>query len=319
MRSTQKPTPGWLLFLYSLPADKASGRVALWRRIKKYGALQLKTSAYILPDEPSHFERFQWLSQQVRDQGGEATLARVLGIEGLTRDDLIRLFDEARSGDYASLNDALKELHAANRRKLGEGFADALKKLRHQFSEIRALDFFDSKAGRQTESLLNRVEGLNEPKKKKPPVLDRKLCQRKTWVTRPHPEIDRVGSAWLIKKFIDRHARFVFAEKPGESPEAIPYDMTGVEFTHHEDDCSFETLVKRFGITDPGVLRIAGMIHDADLEDGKFQSPEAFGLHLVFKGWHLLGLGDDAILEKGFSCLDALYAAVSGASVRRSI
>src|SRR5882757_1721643 len=133
MASTSEAPHGWLLLLYSLPAARASGRVNLWRKLKKIGAYALKTSAYVLPDEPAHFERFQWLVQQVRDEGGEATLARVTNIEGLTNEDIARLFNEARAADYAALSQPLNELIAANRKKRGEGFAEALEKLQRQF------------------------------------------------------------------------------------------------------------------------------------------------------------------------------------------
>src|SRR5882724_5674110 len=140
MLSTPKLPDGWLLLLYSLPARKASGRVSLWRKLRKIGAYALKTSGYVLPNEPAHLERFQWLVQQVRDDGGEATLARVTNIEGLSDDDLARLFNDARAEDYAALIEPLNALIAANRRKLGEGFAEALEKLRRQFLELRTID-----------------------------------------------------------------------------------------------------------------------------------------------------------------------------------
>src|SRR5258706_995028 len=117
MKSTSASPRGWLLLLYTLPATKAASRVSLWRKLKKSGACALKTSAYVLPDEPAHLERFQWLVQQVRDEGGEATLARVTNIEGLSDEDLTRLFNEARALDYAALIRPLNELIAANRRK----------------------------------------------------------------------------------------------------------------------------------------------------------------------------------------------------------
>src|SRR5215210_493748 len=103
MLSTSKVSRGWLLLLYSLPAKKASSRVNLWRKLRKTGACPLKTSAYVLPDEPAHVERFQWLVQQVRDEGGDATLARVTNIEGLSDEDLTRIFNETRAQDYAAL------------------------------------------------------------------------------------------------------------------------------------------------------------------------------------------------------------------------
>jgi hypothetical protein len=179
---------------------------------------------------------------------------------------------------------------------------------------LRAIDYFECPAAHDVEMLLQRAARLSEPRAKAPSTLDLKRFQRQIWLTRPRPEIDRVGSAWLIRKFIDSRARFIFATRPETHPEAIPYDMLGVEFTHHGEDSTFETLLKRFAIADPTTLRIGEMIHDADLEDGKFQRPECTGLDLLFKGWARLGLSDAEILEKGFGCFDALYAALRKAA-----
>ena len=298
------------MLLYSLPAREASRRVSLWRKLKKIGALALKTSGHVLPDDPAHFERFQWLAQQVRDDGGEATLARVSGIEGLTSDDLAGLFNEARSEDFAALVEPLNELIAANRKKLDEGFSESLEKLQRQFQDVRAIDYFDCPAAHDVEMLFQRAARLIKPRARPGGVLDSKGYQRRQWLTRPRPEIDRAGSAWLIRKLIDPGAAFVFAPNPSTHPEAIPYDMMDVEFTHHGDDCTFETLLKRFAIADPAVRRIGEMIHDADLEDGKYQRPECIGLDLLFKGWARLGLSDAEILEHGFECFDALYSSL---------
>lgn len=308
--STKEPSHGWLLLLYTLPAKKAAGRLSLWRKLKKTGAYLLRTSAYVLPDEPQHFERFQWLAQQVRDEGGEATLARVTTIEGMANADLARLFNEARSADYANVEKPLGALITANRKKIGAEFADALEKLRRQFQEIRALDFFDCPAAHEVEMLFQRADSLSGADPKAPGTLNVKRFQARQWLTRPRPEIDRVGSAWLIHKFIDAQATFVFAASPSAHPAAIPYDMADVEFTHHGEDCTFETLLKRFAIADLAAQRMGEMIHDADLEDGKYQRPECVGLDLLFKGWARLGLTDAEILEKGFACFDALHAAL---------
>src|SRR5260221_6335307 len=300
MKSTSASPRGWLLLLYTLPATKAASRVSLWRKLKKIGAYALKTSAYVLPDEPAHLERFQWLVQQVRDDGGDATLARVTEIEGLNSEDLARMFNEARAADYAALTKAINQLIAANRRKLADGFVDAIEKLNRQFQELRAIDYFGCAAAHDVEMLLQQAAALSEPRRKAPAVLDVTRFQRRVWLTRPRPEIDRAGSAWLIRKFIDPRAKFVFAPKPDAHPDAIPYDMLDVEFTHHDDDCTFETLLKRFAITDPAARRIGEMIHDPDLEDGKFQRPEGIGPHLVRKGGARPGLNDAAILMRAF-------------------
>ena len=114
-------------------------------------------------------------------------------------------------------------------------------------------------------------------------------------------------SAWLIRKFIDPKAKFIFNTDPAKHGDAIPYDMFEVEFSHHSDDCTFETLAKRFGIADKAVLKIAEMVHDADLEDGKFQTAGCVGIDQVLKGWAKSGLSDEELLKRGGECFEALY------------
>jgi len=157
--------------------------------------------------------------------------------------------------------------------------------------------------------ILQRLEKLLSPKGRvaKQPTLEAKDFQGRTWLTRPRPGIDRAGSAWLIRKFIDSKARFVFGSEPSEQPRALPFDMADVEFSHHGDDCTFETLLKRFGIADSAVLQIAEMVHDADLEDGKFQRTECIGVNAVLSGWARTKMSDAELLTKGMECFEGLY------------
>jgi hypothetical protein len=292
----------WLLLLYRLPAKKSSERVNLWRKLKKFGAVQLKNSAYVLPDAPVHFERFQWLAKQVRDSGGDSTLIRVTEVEGLTGEQIAELFRQERAQDYAQLN---KDIVAATKRKNVDG--DTIESFRQRFQEIRDIDFFDCPTAHEVEMALRRLDRGATGKPTRGAKLDQRKFTGRTWLTRPRPEIDRVGSAWLIRRFIDAKARFIFASDSKKFPDAIPYDMVDVEFTHHGQDCTFETLVERFGIQDKALLAIAEMVHDTDLEDGKFQRPECIGIDRVLKGWARLGLSDEQLLEKGGECFDALY------------
>ena len=309
--SVSEKTPGsWLFLLFNLPAKQSSDRVKVWRRLKKFGAIQLKTSTYVLPDEPVHYERFQWLAKEIVDTGGEATLVRVKDIEGMPHAAIVALFNEARARDYDELFEPLNLLSKDSKARKPETFSNQLQKLRQRFQEIRDIDYFQSSRGEDLQRLLQKAEALESPSKKP----ERKARLRiedyrgKTWITRPRPEIDRVGSAWLIRKFIDPGAKFVFANTPTEFPKAIPYDMFEVEFSHHGDCCTFETLIQRFGIRHRAVLRLAELIHDADVEDDKFRRVEGFGIEQIFKGWAKQGLSDQEILAKGFECFDALYA-----------
>ncbi len=300
----------WILLLYGLPTRQNAGRVQLWRKLKKFGAMPIKTSAYILPDEPRHYERFQWLATQIRDDGGEATLIRVSEIEGLAHEKVVQMFNEARAKDYAALASELSEFVRANKKRPAGTFASDIDKFQTRFLELNEMDYFKCAKAQDALMMLREAESLLQKKTRQAPRVHRKDYSRRQWLTRPRPEIDRVASAWLIKKFIDPAATFVFSTKLKDYPKAIPYDMFEVDFTHHGDDCTFETLVKRFEIVDSAIRSIAEMVHDADLEDEKFKRIEAVGLDRVFKGMAKLNVSDDTIYEKGFEMLDGLYAAL---------
>src|SRR5258706_5993630 len=303
----QKST--WLLLLYGLPAKGNTARVTLWRKLKKYGAIQLKTSAYVLPDRPEHYERFQWLATEIRGSGGEATLIRVAQIEGVADQQIIQMFNEMRAGEYQEVSQACKMLlHGRGKGKEAELAAEFGRQQR-RFREIKEVDYFKSPAADDAQMILQRLEKVLTPKGRTAiqPGLAAKDFQQRTWLTRPRPGIDRAGSAWLVRKFIDPKARFVFGTEPARYPKALPFDMADVEFSHHGDDCTFETFVKRFGITDKAVSRLAEMVHDADLEDGKFQRTECIGVNAVLSGWGRTKMRDAELLAKGIECFDGLY------------
>ncbi len=294
----------WLLLLYSLPTKRNTERVAVWRRLKKMGAAQLTTSTYLLPDRPAQHEHFQWLAKQIRDSGGEATLVRAQEIESLTHDKVVSLFNAAREQEFARVKKALQSFFAKRKKSGAEVATAELERLTRQFRELREIDFFDSPRGHEVAMLLRRVE--TSPQKTLPRLEPRKY-QGKTWLTRPRPEIDRVGSAWLIRQFIDPKAKFVFAAVAPSPGDTIPFDMLDVEFSHHGDRCTFETFLRRFRIEDKAAQKMGEMIHDADLEDAKFQRIECIGIDRVLKGWGKWGLRDSEILTRGFACFDGLY------------
>ncbi len=299
----------WLLLLYGLPGKSGGARVSLWRQLKKSGALAFKTSASLLPDTAEHDERFQWLAQQVREAGGEATLLRVSEIEGVRPEELMRQFNEARAADYEVLRTGLSRL-AAKKKPTAADCAE-LERCAQQFEEIRRVDFFECPRAQDVEMLLARAAGRDGKPKKAGLVLQAKKYAGRAWLTRPRPHIDRVGSAWLIRKFIDPMAKFVFATDPARHPEALPFDMAGAEFSHHGEDCTFETLVKRFGVDDATVRRIAEIVHDVDLGDEKFGRMEGRGLDLVLRGWAKANVSDEEILHRGGECFEALYLALA--------
>jgi hypothetical protein len=295
----------WLLLLVRLPATHSAERVAIWRKLKKSGAIQIQTSTYILPDDPARYETFQWLTQHIRDAGGDATLVRVREIEGLSNERLIDLFNTARAKEYASLREMLRPLTASAVRRSNLG--GKLDRIRKQFREIRGTDFFDSPKAKDVEMVLRKLEET-QPRSKPQPKLEPRDFRNRVWLTRSRPEIDRVGSAWLIRKFVDPKARFIFGDKRAPNRRVLTFDMLDGDFSHDGEDCTFETLIRRFGIQDKVARKIAEMVHDADLGDDKFQRGECIGIDRVLKGWAKKGLPDKEILRRGFECFDALYA-----------
>jgi hypothetical protein len=286
----------------------------LWRKLRKFGAVQLKSSAYVLPDTPTHYERFQWLSKQIQDGGGDATLIRVAQIEGLSDEQIIQMFVDARDAEYRELIVTTRETIKRFKKRQLEAFAAETERLRRRFDEIRGIDYFKSHFAHDAEMTLQQAEKLLAPRNalRALPQLDADKYRGKTWITRPRPGIDRAGSAWLIRKFIDLKARFVFGTDPGKHLGALPFDMLGAEFSHHGDDCTFETLVKRFGIKDKAVAQIAEMVHDADLEDGKFRRYECIGVNAILSGWAKSPMTDSELLKRGGECFDALYRQLTG-------
>ena len=305
MRVKKKLT--WLLLLLRLPATHKAERVAIWRKLKKSGAIQIQTSTYVLPDEPARYESFQWLTQEVRSVGGDATLVRAREIEGLPNEKLIELFNTARAKEYATLRELLRALSNRRKTRSSPTFGDKLDRIRQQCREIRQTDFFNCPRAQDVEMLLRKMEGTQPGEASVPKVVTRDYRGR-TWVTRPRPEIDRIGSAWLIRKFIDPKAKFIFAKKIPANGRVVSFDMLEADFSHQGDDCTFETLLKRFRIQDKMLRKMSEMIHDADLDDDKFERAECIGIDRVLKGWAREGISDQEILRRGFQCFDALHA-----------
>lgn len=295
------PTSPWLLLVFNLPAKQASARVDIWRKLKKYGALPLRTSGYLLPNNPANQERLEWLAASIRKHRGDASVAQVTSFNGLPRDRIVQLFVEARNRDYRQIIDSLK------RRRTGK--PPQLAAARRKLAQVAAIDFFGSPLRERLESMLLAAESPLQARAGK--GVPRKDFMNRTWVTRPRPGIDRVSSAWLIQRFIDPNARFVFAADPKDFPEAVPFDMfSGDGFGHRGEDCTFETLTREFLIKDTKVRAIAQIVHDADLDDEKFGRVEGAGLDRVLTGWARQQLSDSELLRRGIELIEGLYSAL---------
>lgn len=296
----------WLLLIFSLPARQASKRVEIWRKLRRYGALALPSSGYVLPSGPVHQEKLEWLAAAIRRYRGQASVASVSSFDDLRNEQLKKMFMEARARDYDELG---RELRKANGRGISDG---AIARLRRRFQEISAIDFFNSPARSRTESLLAKAGNQGtEVESTSGGVRMKKEFRNRMWVTRPRPGIDRSASAWLISNFIDPKAKFAFADDSKKRPKAVPFDMFGgVGFGHRGDDCTFETLCKEFGIRDRKVGVVAQIIHDADLDDEKFGRGEGLGIDRVLKGWAQQGIADAELLRRGMELIEGLYRSV---------
>jgi hypothetical protein len=307
-----------LLLLAGLPPSPSSLRVRVWRRLRSLGAVPLKRSAYLLPDTPERYEDFQWLAQEIQRDGGDATLIRIQQIENVTQEDVLRLFHEPRDLDYRQLaaryRKVLKKLEQKAAAKSAR-VQEELARLAKDHQRIRDVDCFGAPGGaevRRLEEVIAMRTRRPEPVRREDrPTLDLTKLRGRRWVTRPRPHIDRIASAWLIKRFIDPEAQFVFAP-PAEFPQdAIPFDAPGVELSHQGEDCTFETLGKRARLRDRRLARLAEVVHEADLRDGKYAREEARGIDVAVRALLAASSDDHHVLAQGMALFEGLYATTS--------
>jgi len=305
MTVTQSQAIPWLLLVFSLPARSASQRVQIWRKLQRYGMLALRSSGYVLPNSAANQERMEWLATAIRTYNGQASVVQVQGFDDLPPEHLKQLFVEARSRDYQKLlHEAKKVLALApSRRPNGR-----LNRIRRRFLDLQDIDFFESPLRAKVENLLAQADKADTQTAGRKATGKSGEYVNRLWMTRPRPGIDRVSSAWLIRRFIDPKARFIFGAEPSAHAEAIPFDMFCPQgFGHRGEDCTFETLQKEFSIKDGRVKRVAQIIHDADLGDEKFGRVEGHGLDKVLKGWAKQDLPDDDLLQRGMDLIEGLY------------
>lgn len=297
----------WLLLVFTLPSAKASERVGVWRKLQKFGSIPFRNAGYMLPNEPIGLERFEWLAASVRSSEGEASILQVQSIDDTSIRILQNQFRQARSVDYEAL---IKD--AGKLKSSAKGNSGPVVRLRRRYEEIVAIDFFESPLRRKADGVLRKLEQPDQPvKQPKTQKADKTAYKGRAWMTRPRPGIDRVSSAWLIERFIDPKATFIFGNDPAAHPKAVPFDMfQGVGFGHEGEQCTFETLCVAFGITDAKVKLIAQAIHDADLEDDRYGRVEGHTMNQILKGWAKQNIADKDLLRRGIDLIAGLYEAI---------
>ncbi|MBU6258235.1 MAG: chromate resistance protein [Burkholderiales bacterium] len=319
-----RSTSSWLLLIVSLPTSSATARMRIWRALKALGGVALRDGAYLMPADPEHEQALRRLADACAVEGGKAWLMAARARSQDESSAYCRLFD--RSADYAELRRGWKEAKRGLASLGAPDLARLRRKLQREFDAVRAVDFFPGEALAEAEmawiDLGQRIDGRlapDEPRQARSRVrrLDAADYQGRTWATRRGLWVDRVASAWLIRRFIDVDAKFLWLARPSDCPRrALGFDFDAAPFTHSAERVTFETLMAAFGLeADPGLARLAKLVHALDV--GGEPVPEAQGFEAVLAGARERLDGDDALLDEMSLVLDSLYAHFRRESPRR--
>ena len=329
VNSGYAPSEGarWVLFMPTFPAKPASMRVKIWRRLQAIGAIGLRGSVYALPNREECVELFEWLSRELGELGGQASICEGRFLDGSSDDDIERRFIEARNADYAVISAAAKQLakKLEGKRLAPERIVAVTgqhAKLVHRLGEVTAIDFLDVPGREAAEGLLEAIARKlpREGKAANAPLEVVAKPRGATWVTRKGVHVDRIASAWLIRRFIDPDAKLEFVPAKGYAPKQgeLRFDMFEAEFTHVGDRCTFEVLVERMDLRDPALGAIGEIIHDLDLHDGKFGREETVGVRSTIDGICTVARDDEQRIAAASPMLEGLYSHFSMRTRRKS-
>jgi hypothetical protein len=306
----------WITFSYSLSAQSSSSRVAIWRQLKRTGAISPAGGIYVLPLREECLETLMWLAQQVHQAGGEALVMHVAQFEGLTDPQVITLFQQVRQAEYAALDEETDQLEMALSQQPEEearlALKDELEQLQKQHADIVRIDYFECP---ERAVLAARLAGLQKvilPTLSVPDAIsvrDISAYHDAKWVTRPHPHVDRLACIWLIRRYIEPDVPIRYANDP-EAGE-IPFDMPDAEFSHRVGLCTFEVMLHVLNMDDPTLHALAEIVHQVDLHDDIYSRPETGGVETLLRGWQLAGLSDQELETRGLLLFDGLYAALA--------
>ncbi len=304
-----------MVFVHQLPAQPSNARVKIWRRLQAVGALAMKNAVNVLPESAQSREDFEWLRAEVIALGGQAAIFDA-SLNDADERQLVAQFHAASAGEFAQLRKEIRLMRTRLRNGSatnGEQGLQAVRALQDRFERAMRRDVFAAPGSRDVEAALKELTADYRPAAKSRPSppssrLDPEAYKGRTWVTRPRPGVDRFASAWLIRRFIDRDARCVFASTPDRHPDAVPFDMYHSSGFRHEGDlCTFEVLQDRFGIRDTAVRRIGEIVHDVDLKEDRYKSPHAQTMAHLVEGLRASIPEDARLLEQGIAMVEALY------------
>jgi hypothetical protein len=310
----------WLELVISLPTENATERMRVWRALKATGAGVLRDGVYVLPERPELEEILAGLAGEIGEAGGSAQLLRVEPRDAEQAEALRALFDRTR--DYGELAREIAAVRPGGARPDAAVLRRQLRTLRRQFEALAAIDFFPGEARAQVEAALAEVEAdaqevlsPGEPRQSRGPIprLDRAKYRKRVWATRKAPWVDRLACAWLIKRYIDPDASFVWLDRPQDLPKrAVGFDFDGAEFTHVDTRVTFEVLLKSFGLDgDAALLKLAEVVHYLDV--GGLPVSDAPGVGTMLTGARQRSRDDDQFLKHALALLDLLYVAYAEA------
>jgi hypothetical protein len=317
MQDSEAP---WLLLIHQIPPKPDYFRVKIGRRLQRLGAVAIKNSVYVLPKNEQTQEDFQWVLREIIEGRGEASLCEARFVEGLSDDRVQTLFQVARGAEYDQIAEEAcrlaemplpdAQIEETRRSQLEIDLA----RLKRRLAEVVAIDFFGAPGREAAEGLVSGVEARVSGKNSTLASDNARVFRRedflgKTWVTRKGIYVDRMASAWLIRRFIDPNAHFKFVPPKGYKPlhGELRFDMFEAEFTHEGDHCTLEVLIERAGLNDPALIPIAEMVHDIDLKDSKFGRQETIGIERLIAGIAMAHKDDETRLARGAAVFDDLY------------
>ena len=300
------------MLMYQLPAKPAYQRVKVWRQLQAIGAVGLRNSAYLLPASVDNRNVLQRILQEIDRCGGEGLICHSELVAGMRDDQVRALFNSARDKEYEELaRDMRKLLQVIRRRKkTTPDTAPAMVKLRQRLADVERLDFFSASGRRPAEALLAQLDHIAIVREETVKAeIELRNLKGRVWVTRQDIHVDRIACAWLIKRFVDPKGtlKFVSGKSYTPLPGEYRYDMKDGEFTHEGDNCSFETILARARITDPALKAVGEVIHDIDLNDGKYGHPETPGIAHVIAGICQTQGSDEARVARGTELFDHIY------------
>lgn len=306
------------MLIHQIPPKPDYLRVKVGRRLARIGAVALKNTVYVLPRTEAAQEDFEWVLREVTAAGGEAALLEARLVDGLSDADIENLFRKARDTDFAALAKDVREVEARlQARPLDDDdrrqAESELVRFERRLEEIINIDFFAASGREAVDGLLAGIrDRLNPPAPPSSATAEGapNSVRGRTWVTRRGVHVDRIASAWLIRRFIDPEATFKFVAAKGYEPNPgeLRFDMFEAEYTHEGDRCTFEVLCERFALQAPGLRALAELVHDLDLKDQKFARPEAAGLGAQLAGLTLVHEDDPARLAHGSELFNQLLS-----------